>query len=102
MESLRTDPFGSDDYEDGEWYRLIRGSRLDVALRSESWVNHSERSRRNWIRLMNNVNATFVGTIISSSRRQLQLMVVLELTEGPNRKWMAETVVSLNHFDRFL
>ena len=102
MASLRNDAFSAQDYDDGEIYRLIPGSTLDVALRNERWINHSERSRRNWIRLMNNGNIVFVGTIISAPRRQLQLVVILQMDDGSNRRWMTETVITLDEFDRFL
>ena len=102
MDPLRVDPFGDGDYDDGEVYRLVPGSILDVALRTEQWPNHSVRSRRNWIRLMDNAHTIFVGTVLSAPRHQLELVVVLELNDAPNRRWMTETVITLNHFERFL
>ena len=102
MDPYRRDPFSDDDYDDGQWHRLVPGSPLDTAIRNEPWINHSARSRRRWIRLMDNPSTTFVGTILSEPRHQLQLMVLLQTDEVPDRKWMAETIISLYHFRRFL
>ena len=102
MNPHRMDLFGEGDYEDGEIQRLHAGSPLAVALRREPWLNHSLRSRQQWIRLMHNPNVHFVGTILSPTRRQLQLVVILEFEESPDRRWQAETVITLDRMHRFL
>ena len=92
--------FGDGDYDDGQIHPLEPGSVLDLAIRREPWLNHSTAFRRRWLRLINGPNIHFVGTIISVPRRQIQLTVILQLNNPPNR-WHCETVISLNDFDRF-
>ena len=93
--------FGDNDYDDGEYYELIPGSTLDQAIRNEPWLNHSGDFRRRWLRLINGPSAVFVGSIISERRRQVELMVVIQLNHPP-RRWRCNIVISLNDFDRFL
>lgn len=102
MNPYRLDQLGDNDYDNGQWHPIIPGSIMDVALRNEPWINHSNRSRRNWINLMDNPEAVFSGTILSIPRQQIALMVVLGIDEPVRRRWMTETVVTLHHFERFI
>ena len=95
-------PLDDNDYSDGEIYPLINGSVLDRAIRTEPWLNMSDVSRRRWIRLMNNPDTVFVGTIISVPRRQIELTIVIKIDNGVERRWMTNVMVTLDDFDRFI
>ena len=95
-------PLSNNDYSDGEIYPLVPGSILDRAIRTEPWLNKNDAQRRRWLRLMNNPDTVFVGTVISEPRRQIELTIVLNTNNGVERRWMTNVMVTLDNFDRFI
>ena len=90
---------GDDEYDDGQIYQLVPGSLLDSAIRREPWLNMTDASRRRWIRLMNNPNTVFVGTVLSEPRRQIELTIIYQHND---RRWCVNVMVTLHDFDRFI
>ena len=93
---------GNNEYDDGQIYRLVPGSTLDQAIRNERWLNMTDASRRRWLRLINGPSTTFVGTVLSPQRRQIELSVMIIVDPNrPDNRWCVQTMITLENFDRF-
>ena len=92
-----------EEYDESVIYRLVPGSILDHAIRSEPWLNTTDATRRRWVRLMNNPNTVFIGVIFVIPRRQIELTVILRTgVMEPETRWYVRTMVTLADFDRFI
>lgn len=90
------------EYDNSVIHRLVPGSILDHAIRSEPWLNATDATRRRWVRLMNHPGTAFIGIIIVAPRRQFELTIILVLDpDQPDNRWMVRTMVALENFDRF-
>ena len=98
--SLSQQPFESQDYNDGEIYRLVPGSQLWVALTQEVWLNCSQEIRNYYVdRLL--ARHHFSGTIVSKTRQQVELTYI-PLGDVPTQPGPVEIIaVSLANMHRF-
>ena len=99
--SLSQRSFGSDEYEDGEIKKLVRGSQLWTALMSELWINCSPETQQHFRQMM--LQPTyFMGTVISTCRHQVELTII-PFEAGSTRPGSIQKIaVSLDDFGRFL
>ena len=99
--SMSQAPLDSEDFSDGQIHPLIAGSELWLAITTETWLNCSEATRQRILQAML-VPHNFVGTIISSSRRQVELTVVIKDPETKQSLDMHQLCLTLANFHRFL
>ena len=99
--SMSQSPLTSEDFHDGEIHPLIVGSVLWNALTTETWLNCSEATRDQILQAML-VPCNFVGTIISTSRRQVELTVIIKDPQTKQSLGMHQLCLTLADFHRFL
>ena len=99
--SLSQLPFVDGDYLDGEIYPLRPNSILWTALTSEPWLNCSPATQNQYLALLLSPHY-FAGTIISGSRRQVELTIIpfQEASMTPGNVHVIS--ISLGNFRRFL
>ena len=101
LPSYSREPFSSQDYDDGEIYPLDDESRLGQALLRERWLNMDSSEQAYWLGLMRSPSARFVGTIVSSRRRQVELTLCFRDPQ-PRVGLFATVCVTLAQFQRFV
>ena len=92
--------FGDNDYDYGEVEKLVVGSSLWHALHEELWLNCSNDTRSKYLAKLDSPNY-FMGTVISKSRKQVELTVVSlnDRADGPGD--MDIIAISLDNISRF-
>ena len=99
--SLSQQPFMDTDYSDGEIYPLRPNSVIWTALASEPWLNCSPATQNHFLALLQSPHY-FAGTIVSASRRQVELTVI-PFQEGSMNPGNVQVIsISLGNFRRFL
>ena len=73
--SMSQEPFESQDYDCGEVIKLAEGSPMWNCLMTKPWLNCSEETREYFITCLK-ADHYFSGTIISRSRKQVELTYV--------------------------
>ena len=101
LPSYSREPFVSADYSDGEIYRLDEGSVLGQAILCERWLNMTSAEQSYWVNLARSAAVRFVGTVLSSSRQQVELTLIYP-ESSPQAETYIHFCVSLPNFRRFL
>ena len=99
--SLSQEPFSDSDFSDGEIYRLVPGSIQWTALTTETWLNCSPDTRDHFVRLLLAPHY-FAGTMLSLTRRQLELTVIPFANESSEPGNIQVISITLNNFHRFI
>ena len=98
--SLSKEPFGDDDYDDGEVYDLRENNALRAALATERWLNWSLSQQQHWQRKMTRP-MRFLGYVLSTSRQQAEITLIYEPQAGLT-SYMESVTVTLANFSRFI
>ena len=93
-------PFGTGDYTDGEIKPLLPSSLLWQALLQETWLNWSLEHQRMWKWKLQQP-LKFIGTVMSSSRMQVEITLIYQDNTG-NSSGIETVTVTLADFSRFL
>ena len=72
---MSQEPFDAADYECGEIMKLVEGSPMWNCLMTQPWLNCSEETRNYFISCLKSEHY-FSGTIVSHSRKQVELTFV--------------------------
>ena len=99
--SMSQNPLESNEFEDGQIHPLRPGSALWLAITTETWLNCSEMTRQRILQDML-VPTNFVGTILSASRRQVELTVIMKDPATKQSLGMHQLCITLSDFYRFL
>ena len=98
--SMSQSSFGDDDYDYGEIKKLVVGTAVWHALHEELWLNCSESTRHEYLVKLNSPNY-FVGTVVSHSRKQVELTVIPFNAQGDGPGDVDIIAISLDNVARF-